>query len=105
VGKGFTECRDCDTYSEFLDEVSQRCSSASGLDATPLSFAHSLYSIGYHFYRDRFAKGGADILQQVLKDVFDIGQPRRGFRDRVSYYTQRMIRRPQKPAEEEFKRL
>ncbi len=105
VAKGYTECHACDTYAEFLEEVSNRCGSAAGLDATPLSFAHSLYSIGYHFYRDRFAKGGTDILQQVLKDVFDIGKPQGRLRDKVSYYTQRVIRRPEKPAEEEFKRL
>ena len=50
-------------------------------------------------------KVGRTILQQVLKDVFDIRRPQRRLRDQFSYYTQRVIRQPEKPAEEEFKHL
>lgn len=107
VAKGFTECPAARTPREFLGHVAQGRSVAGGLDGTPLSFAHSLYSIGYQYYRDRFVSKSAstnDLVVKVMRDVFGRTQSPTAFRDRVSSYVRRIRRGPERSAEIEFRR-
>ena len=107
IAKAFTECPMSNTAREFLGHVAARQSAARGLDGTPLSFAHSLYSIAYQYYRDRFrvkSAGGSDLMFKVFGEIFGREQTQIGFRDRVSYYARRIAGRPDHPAELEFKR-
>jgi glycosyltransferase involved in cell wall biosynthesis len=108
IAKAFTECSASDTVGAFLDHVDARASSALGLDGTPLSFAHSLYSIAFQYYRDRFrvkSDSGSDLMLKVFAEVFGREQTQIGFKDRVSYYARRIAGRPDHPAEVEFKRM
>ena len=107
IAKGFTACPAAASPREFLAHVAARQSAASGLDGTPLSFAHSLYSIGYQYYRDRFGlkSGGSSDLLKVFGEVFGREQTQIGFKDRVSYYARRIAGRPENAAEVEFKRM
>jgi hypothetical protein len=108
IAKGFTECPDSRTPAEFLDHVCQRRGTSGGLDGTPLSFAHSLYSIGYQYYRDRFlskSEGGGALVLKVMGEIFGKQQTQLGLRDKVSYYANKIARRPERPAEIEFKRM
>jgi glycosyltransferase involved in cell wall biosynthesis len=107
VAKGFTECPASRTPAEFLTHVFEHRSHAGGLDGTPLSFAHSLYSIGYQYYRDRFlskSTGGSDLIVKVISEVFGRAQPPAPFRDRMSHYVRRIGRGPERSAEIEFRR-
>ena len=107
IAKAYTECAASNTAREFLGHVAARQSAARGLDGTPLSFAHSLYSIAYQYYRDRFrvkSAGGSDLMFKVFGEIFGREQTQIGFRDRVSYYARRIAGRPDHPAEIEFKR-
>src|SRR4030095_5444834 len=108
IAKGFTECPPCTTPEEFLTHVFERRSVAGGLDGTPLSFAHSLYSIGYQYYRDRFlSKSGAggDLISKLMGEVFGRAQTPPAFKDRVSYSARRTAAPPTRSAEQEFKRM
>ena len=82
---------------------------AGGLDGTPLSFAHSLYSIGYQYYRDRFlstSTGGSDLMLKIFGEIFGREQTQIALpRPRVAYYARRIAGRPEQPAEVEFKRM
>jgi glycosyltransferase involved in cell wall biosynthesis len=108
IAKGFTECPPCITPEEFLTHVLERRSVAGGLDGTPLSFAHSLYSIGYQYYRDRFlskSAAGGDLVPKLMREVFGRAQTPPAFKDRVSYYARRIAGRSERSAEQEFKRM
>src|SRR5262249_41398748 len=72
IAKGYTVCPDSSSHEEFLNHVLQRRSVSGGLDGTPLSFAHSLYSIGYQYYRDRFLKSSASNRDLVLKTMGEV---------------------------------
>src|SRR5262249_9304384 len=73
-----------------------------------LSFAHSLYSIGYQYYRDRFLSSsvtGSDVMVRVLRDVFDRAETPTPFRDRVTDYARRITGRRERNAEIKFRRM
>ena len=53
VAKGFTSTASARSIQEFLARVAGRKGRPGGLDGTSLSFAHSLYTIGYQDYRDK----------------------------------------------------
>lgn len=108
VAKGYTECPASRTPAEFLSHVAAGRSHARGLDGTPLSFAHSLYSIGYQYYRDRFlpkSASGGELAQRMFGELFGRDQMRVGLRSRVSYYARRLAGRSERPEEAEFKRM
>jgi hypothetical protein len=108
IAKGFTECPMSGTAEEFLGHVFDRRSVSGGLDGTPLSFAHSLYSIGYQYYRDRFlskSAGGGDLIPKLMSEVFGRAQTPAAFKDRLSSYARRIAGRPERSAEIEFRRM
>jgi hypothetical protein len=108
IAKGFTECPDSDTPREFLQHVTGRRSQPGGLDGTPLSFAHSLYSIGYQYYSDKFLNqgtGSGDLVRRMMQEIFGREQTEVRFKDRVSYLAGRLTGRADRHAEVEFKRL
>jgi hypothetical protein len=81
---------------------------SGGLDGTPLSFAHSLYSIGYQYYRDRFfgaAAGKEDMVLKTMGEIFGREQTEFRLKDRVFYYAKKLARRSRKSTEIEFKQF
>jgi len=108
IAKSFTECPDSASVDEFLKHVLARRSNCGGLDGTPLSFAHSLYGIGYQYYRDRFmgsAQGGGNMILKVMEEIFGREQTRLSFRGKVTYYARKIRHKPDQPAEVAFKRI
>ncbi len=108
VAKGYTECPDSRDYMEFLHHIQARQSSAGGLDGTPLSLAHSLYCIGYRYYRDKFfprSGGNVNAFLGVLSQIFGEEQTKVRFRDKMAHLAKRITRRKSRPSELEFKRL
>ena len=108
IAKGYTVCPDSATGADFLNHIRDRKSNSGGLDGTPLSFAHSLYSIGYQYYRDRFfgsSSGGDDLVLRTMGEIFGREQTEVRLKDRVLYYAKKVTRRTQKPAELEFKQF
>ena len=108
IAKGYTVCPDSATGAEFLSHVLSGRSVSGGLDGTPLSFAHSLYSIGYQYYRDRFfgsAAGSEDLVLKTMGEVFGREQTQVRLKDRVFHYANKVARRTEKPTEIEFKQF
>lgn len=108
IAKGYTECPDADSYPEFLEHLWQRRSMSGGLHGTPLSLAHSLYSIGYQYYRSRFfpsSKNDSDWTVKVLREVFGKEHVGSGLGGKISQYTRKITNRQEKPAEAELKQL
>lgn len=108
IAKGYTECPESHTPQEFLAHIHARSSKAIGLDGTPLSLAHSLYYIGYRYYRDKFFSKSTregDAILQVLGEVFGKEQTEVRFRDKVTHLAKKFRRRKARPSELDFKRL
>jgi hypothetical protein len=108
IAKGFTECPEAATPSEFLQHVAARRSRPGGLDGTPLSFAHSLYSIGYQYYSDKFlarTSGAATVIRRTVEDLFGESASPVRFRERVTSIAGRLAGRPDRRAEIEFQRM
>ena len=107
VAKGFTSTASACSIQEFLAQVAGRKGRPGGLDGTSLSFAHSLYTIGYQYYRDKFLASswtGGDPTLKILGEFFGKEARPAGIKDRMSYYAYRMVGRKEKTRELEFKR-
>jgi hypothetical protein len=107
IAKGFTECPHSTTVAEYLQHVQNRHSIAGGLDGTPLSFAHSLYGIGYQYYRDRFVSksgSGSRMLLKVMGDVFGRAQDPQPLRARVSGLARKITLRAEADPDVQFRR-
>src|SRR5262249_2240196 len=108
IAKGFTEVPAASTPAEFLQHVGSRRSRAGGLDGTPLSFAHSLYSIGYQYYRDRFLSKsgrGPDPILRAMSDVLSGSTRPATLRDRVSQIGRRLSGRSDRADEVQFRKM
>jgi glycosyltransferase involved in cell wall biosynthesis len=107
IAKGYTECPEVADFQGFLHHVTERQSNAGGLHGTALSLAHSFYSIGYHYYRDKYIHrvGNGNALRQVLGEIVGPEQTRVRFRDKVTHLAKKITRRKTRPSELEFKRM
>src|SRR5262249_42432215 len=108
IAKGFTECPPASTPQQFLEHVAARRSRPGGLDGTPLSFAHSLYSIGYQYYSDKFlvkSPGSGDLAVRMMEGMFGTQQTQVKLKDRVAYLAGRVTGRSDRVAEIEFKQM
>jgi glycosyltransferase involved in cell wall biosynthesis len=102
IAKGYTECPDSQTGSEFLEHVIHRRSLSGGLHGTPLSLAHGLYGIGYQYYRSRFfptSKNDSDLIMKVLGEIFGKEQLGTGLTRTVSHYARKISSRQETQAE------
>lgn len=74
IGRSSTKATECETIASYLQAVrSGRCE-PSGESGDPLTLAHSLYGIGYSFYREQF-KGSmgssTPFIKLLLGKFFD----------------------------------
>lgn len=76
VAQAFTESTACPTLDEFLASVRQRRTRHAGEDGSPLTLAHSIYSIAYQFFGNHL-KGrktkSYPFLETMLHGLFGDG--------------------------------
>ncbi len=82
------------TPRNFIDSISEGNSIAAGEDGDPLSLAHSLYGIGYSFYRSRFNSrkaGPTPFIKVLLNNYFNAGDDRLSIRDKLKFFIRKNL--------------
>lgn len=82
------------TLPEFMAEVLGRRSWAEGEDGDALTLAHSIYGIGYSFYRERL-QGGANrstpFVNALLKKFFDTGSEPLTLMEKIRFFVRKNL--------------
>lgn len=77
LGRAYTVAMQGDTLEGFLSAVMERNTWAGGEDGNSLTIAHSIYSIAYRFFNERFNApkkgGGYHFLRHLTEHLFDEG--------------------------------
>lgn len=90
VARAHTASRKGKTSAEFLASVAGRETWAEGEDGGPLTLAHSIYGIGYSFYRRRFGGAGASSpFVKALLNRFFIPGERMSLVDRIKFFVRK----------------
>ena len=79
VGRTYTASRQGATTKEFIASIKEQEIWAEGEDGDPLTLAHSIYAIGYSFFKERFSskKGNSfPFINALLNKVFHVSQER-----------------------------
>lgn len=79
VARAYTEADDCPSVGEFIAKVADCSSRAAGEDGGPLTMAHSLYGIGFNFYKERFGdrrRSSTPFVSALLDRFFNLGPER-----------------------------
>jgi len=79
VGRTYTASRRGATIKEFIASIKEQEIWAEGEDGDPLTLAHSIYAIGYSFFKERFrSKKGNSLpfINALLNRVFYVSQER-----------------------------
>jgi glycosyltransferase involved in cell wall biosynthesis len=79
IARAHTEADDCPTLGEFIAKVAGGSSRAAGEDGGPLTMAHSLYGIGFNFYKERFGdrrRSSTPFVSALLDRFFNLGPER-----------------------------
>ncbi len=77
VGRTYTASRRGATIKEFIASIKEQEIWAEGEDGDPLTLAHSIYAIGYSFFKERFrSKKGNSLpfINALLNRVFHVSQ-------------------------------
>jgi len=79
IARAYTEADDCPSVGEFIAKVAGGLSRAAGEDGGPLTMAHSLYGIGFNFYKERFGdrrRSSTPFVSALLDRFFNLGPDR-----------------------------
>ncbi len=74
IGRAYTACKTGDTLEDFISSIRERKSWAAGDDGDALTLAHSIYGVGYRFFKERFEsrKGSSfPFINALLNRVFN----------------------------------
>jgi glycosyltransferase involved in cell wall biosynthesis len=95
IGQTCTASPDGGTVTDFLNSIKERHCWAEGEDGDALTLAHSLYGIGYNFYRERFGarKGrSTPFINALLSRFFAAGEgEQRPFLERIKLFVKKNL--------------
>lgn len=89
IARAYTTATCSGTVAAFIDAVKNGQSSEAGYDGGPLTMAHSLYGIGYSFYRERFGgknRGNAPFVNALLDRFFNLGSEKSSLVDKIRLF-------------------
>ncbi|AJE03130.1 glycosyltransferase [Geobacter pickeringii] len=94
IARAHTAASRGETLTEFMTEVLDRRSWAEGEDGDALTLAHSIYGIGYSFYRERL-KGGSNratpFVNALLKKFFDSGAEPLSLMEKIRFFVRKNL--------------
>ncbi|HTP67137.1 MAG TPA: glycosyltransferase [Geobacteraceae bacterium] len=94
IARAFTTVSGGKSLAEFIGCVINRESTAQGEDGDPLTLAHSIYGIGYSFYRERFKSrlnGSPTFIKALTDRFFDVGADRLSLLDRIRFLVKKNL--------------
>jgi glycosyltransferase involved in cell wall biosynthesis len=108
IARAHTEADDCPTVGAFLGKVTGCASRAAGEDGGPLTMAHSLYGIGYSFYKERFGerrRGSTPFVSAILDRFFKQGDGRSSLVGRLRLFLLKNLPEPVRARDASFERV
>src|SRR5208283_5980087 len=57
IGRAYTASKNGETLEDFIKSIKEQKTWAAGDDGDALTLAHSIYGIGYRFFKERFDTG------------------------------------------------
>ncbi|MBF0558021.1 MAG: glycosyltransferase [Nitrospirae bacterium] len=94
IGRAYTASKNGETLEAFLDSVKNKQSWAAGDDGDALTLAHSIYGIGYRFFKERYdtKKGNSfPFINALLKRIFSANQDKSSLFDKINLLIRKNI--------------
>lgn len=94
IGRAYTASKKGETLEDFLASVRGKQTWAGGDDGDALTLAHSIYGIGYRFFKERFEarKGNSfPFINALLKKIFSAHQDRSSLFDKINLLIRKNI--------------
>lgn len=89
VGRAYTVSQKGETVQEFLQSIQEKEIWAEGEDGDPLTLAHSIYGIGYSFFKERFGSrknNSLPFINVLLNKVFNTGEEKFSLFDKIKLF-------------------
>ncbi len=89
IARAFTESPKGSNIKEFIDSIGERKCSAAGEDGDVLTLAHSIYGIGYRYYKEKIEKKKAAYLPFVntlMNRVMNAQSDRVPLFDKINFF-------------------
>ncbi len=83
-----------ETLGAFIGGIRAGKSQADGEDGGPLTLAHSIYGIGYSFYRERFKSrigNSAPFVRALIDRFFDVAPSRSSLLERIKLFVRKNL--------------
>jgi len=94
IGRAYTASKKGETVEDFLASIKNKMTWAGGDDGDALTLAHSIYGVGYRFFKERFEtkKGNSfPFINALLKRIFSANQDNSSLFDKISLFVRKNI--------------
>ncbi|MBF0505750.1 MAG: glycosyltransferase [Nitrospirae bacterium] len=94
IGRAYTASNSGGTIKDFINSIREQKTWAAGDDGDALTLAHSIYGIGYRFFKERFEtrKGNSfPFINALLNKVFNGTQSKSSLFDRINLLIRKNI--------------
>jgi glycosyltransferase involved in cell wall biosynthesis len=94
IGRAHTTVPGGETLGAFIGGIRAGNSRAEGEDGGPLTLAHSIYGIGYSFYRERFKSrvgNSTPFVSALIDRFFDVSYTRSSLLDRIKLFVRKNL--------------
>jgi glycosyltransferase involved in cell wall biosynthesis len=94
VGRAYTASKKGETLEDFIRSIREQNTWAAGEDGDALTLAHSIYGIGYRFFKERFeTKKGSSFpfINALLNRVFNADKEKSSLFDKINLLIRKNI--------------
>src|SRR5208283_4790937 len=94
IGRAYTASKKGETVEDFLASIKNKMTWAGGDDGDALTLAHSIYGVGYRFFKERFEtkKGNSfPFINALLNRVFNSNQEKSSLFDKLNLLIRKNI--------------
>ncbi len=94
IGRAYTASKSGETLEDFLRSIKEQKTWAGGDDGDALTLAHSIYGIGYRFFKERFDTGKGNsfpFINALLNRVLNAGQEKSSLFDKINLLIRKNI--------------
>lgn len=94
IGRAYTASKSGETLTDFLLSIKERKTWAAGDDGDALTLAHSIYGVGYRFFKERFeSKKGSSFpfINALLNKVFNGNEGKSSLFDKINLLIRKNI--------------
>lgn len=94
VGRAYTASTGGHTIKDFIRSIRDQKTWAAGDDGDALTLAHSIYGIGYRFYKERLEtrRGNSfPFINALLRNIFNVDQDKSSLFDKIYFLIRKNI--------------